>query len=385
MKWVVSDPAPSLPTPQALRSISAAIEAQPHMPALRAFRAGMMMRLGRPEDAVVDFAAAADLDTRGPGYTTQIATCHLRAGRPGKALEVCDSRVPDGPDPAWSLQRGRALLRLGRIAEGQAELIRALPAEDPGFSALRSLLPTYGHTGDGGALLAFCDSLEARHAETAGARGYRAVALSLLGRTGEALDLVDLDRCIVRLPFEPPAEFGGIEAFNRALADEVLAAMPEGAPTDRHIDYLTTIRPDPARTALMVFVRHAVEDYVGRIPERGLGAALPFVPQRAELTSGSVVLRGDAGQAEHLHPTGYLSCVYHVAVPGSATGCDGALRVGGCASQFAGHQAVWGTRTVMPEPGWLTLIPSHIFHAVLPTRSREPRITVPSDVRPVSR
>jgi hypothetical protein len=385
MQWVVSDPPPTLPTPEALRSISAAIEAQPHLPALRAFRAGMAMRLGRPDDAIADFTAAMALDPQGTGYTTQIATCHMRAGRPEAALEVCDSRLPDGPDPAWSLQRGRALLRLGRIAEGQAELIRALRAEDPGFQALRSLLPSYGRAGDGGALLAFCDSLEPRHAETAGARGYRAVAFSLLGRTKDALDLVDLDRSIVRIPFEPPADFGGIEAFNRMLAEEVLAAVPEGVSTDRHVDYLTGVRPDPARTALMVFVRRAVEDYVARIPERGLGAALPFVPRVAELSSGSVVLRGDAGQGEHLHPTGYLSCVYHVAVPGSAAAPDGALSVGGCASHFAGHQAVWGTRTIMPEPGWLTLIPSHIFHAVLPTRSREPRITVPSDVQPIRR
>ena len=385
MQWVVPDPSPNVPTAEALQSISAAIEAQPHLPALRAFRAGMMMRLGRPDDAIADFTAAMAMDPQGSDYTTQIATCHLRAGRPETALEVCDRRVPDGPDPAWSLQRGRALLRLGRVAEGQAELTRALRAEDPGFSALRSLLPTYGRDGDGGALLAFCDSLEPRHAETAGARGYRAAAFSLLGRKSEALDLVDLDRSIVRLPFEPPTEFGGIEAFNEALAQEVLAAVPEGVPADRHVDYLTTVRPDPARTALMAFVRRAVEDYVARIAERGLGTALPFIPEVAELTSGSVVLRGDAGQAEHIHPTGYLSCVYHVAVPGSpATEPEaGALSVGGCASQFAGHQAVWGTRTIMPEPGWLTLIPSHIFHAVLPTRSREPRITVPSDVRPV--
>ena len=134
----------------------------------------------------------------------------------------------------------------------------------------------------------------------------------------------------------------------------------------------------------MVFVRRAVEEYIDRISERDLGKALPFVPEVAELSSGSVVLRGDAGQGEHLHPTGYLSCVYHVAAPERVSGSDaGALSVGGCASQFAGHQAVWGTRTIMPEPGWLTLIPSHIFHAVLPTHSREPRITVPSDVRPI--
>ncbi|MEO6214764.1 MAG: putative 2OG-Fe(II) oxygenase [Sphingomonas sp.] len=345
----------------------------------------MMMRLGRPDDAIADFVAAMSQDSQGARYTTQIAMCHLRAGRPAAALEVCDNRVPDGPDPAWSLQRGRALVRLARVPEGQAELTRALQAKDPGFSALRSLLPTYGRTGDGGALLAFCDSLEPRHAETAGARGYRAVALSILGRTRDALDLVDLDRCIVRVPFEPPAEFGGIEAFNQTLADEVLVAVPEDAPAERYVDYLTTVRPDPARTALMVFVRHAVEEYIDHISEHDLGKALPFVPKVAELTSGSVVLRADAGQGEHLHPTGYLSCVYHVAVPGPlATGPDGgALIVGGCASQFAGHEAVWGTRTIMPEPGWLTLIPSHIFHAVLPTRSREPRITVPSDVRPI--
>lgn len=385
MQWVVSNPSPKTPSPEALRSISAAIEAQPHMPALRSFRAGMMMRLGRPDAALTDFVAAMAMDPTGADHTTHIAACHLRAGRPGEALETCDRRVPDGPDPAWSLQRGRALVRLGRVREGQAELTWALRADDPGFAALRSLLPTYGHAGDGGALLAFCDSLEPRHGETAGARGYRAAALSLLGRTRDALDLVDLDRCIVRIPFEPPAGFGGIEAFNRMLADEVLAALPPDASTDRHIEYLGAVRPDPARSALTLFVRGAVEDYVARLSEHGLDLALPFVPAVAELTSGSVILRGEAGQAEHLHPAGYLSCVYHVAVPASADRDGGALSVGGCASHFAGHEACWGTRTIRPEPGWLTLLPSHVFHAVLPTRSREPRITVPSDVRPIRR
>jgi len=385
MKWVMSDPPPKSPTPEAMRSISAAIDAQPHLAPLRAFRAGMLMRLGRPDDAIVDFSAAAAMDPQGANYTTQIATCHLRARRPEAALEVCDSRVPDGLDPAWSLQRGRALLRLGRLAEGRVELVRALRAEDPDFSALRSLLPTYGRDGDGGALLDFCDSLEPRHARTAGARGYRAAALSLLGRREDALDLIDLDRCIVRVPFEPPAEFGGIEAFNRTLAQEVLTAVPADASMDRHVDYMTTIKPDPARAALMAFVRNTVEAYIASIPERGLGATLPFVPRKAELTTGSVVLRGDAGQGEHLHPTGYLSCIYHVAVPGSGAAAPegGALDVGGCASLFAGHQAVWGTRTIIPEPGWLTVIPSHVFHAVRPTHAHEPRITVPSDVRPI--
>lgn len=382
MQWVVSDPAPRRPTQRALRLISAALEAGGDKAALSALRAGILMRLGRPDDAIVDFNAAMLMDSA-TDFTSQIATCHLRAKRPREALDVCDSRIPDGPDPAWSLQRGRALLRLGRVAEGTAELTRALWGETTGLSALRSLLPVYGRAADGGALLAFCDSLEPRYAETAGARGYRAAAFSLLGRKRDALELVDLDRCIVRIPFEPPASFGGIEAFNRVLAGEVLAAVPEDAPTERHVDYLAPARPEPARAALMVFVRDAIEDYLSRLVEYGLGAALPFVPNAAELTSGSVVLRGDSGQAEHLHPTGYLSCIYHVAVPRLVEGDRGALRVGGCASHFAGHEACWGTRTILPKPGWLTILPSHVFHAVLPTRSREPRITVPSDVRPL--
>ena len=343
------------------------------------------MRLGRPDEAIADFSAAMAIDPNAD-HVVQIAICELRAGRPEAALRTCDSHAPDDASPVWNLQRGRALLRLGRIAEGQAELKRALRADDPGFSALRSILPSYGRTGDGGALLAFCDSLEPRHSQTAAARGYRAVALSLLGRKPEALDLVDLDRCIVRVPFQPSVEFDGIEPFNRALADEIIAAAPESAGAERHVDYLIPPRPDPARTALMVFVRQQVEDYIARIPERGLDAALPVVPLTAELSSGSVVLRGDAGQAEHIHPIGYLSCVYHVTVPDTVTAAGdgrGALSVGGCASHFAGHQALWGTRTIIPEPGWLTLVPSHVFHAVLPTRSGQPRITVPSDVRPI--
>ena len=97
MQWVVPDPPPKAPTPEALRSISTAIEAQPNLPALPAFRAGMMMRLGRHDDAITDFAAAMAMDPRGPDYPAQIATCHLRARRPEAALEFCDGRVPMVP------------------------------------------------------------------------------------------------------------------------------------------------------------------------------------------------------------------------------------------------------------------------------------------------
>lgn len=391
MRWVSAESAGAgrIPPARRLSAVAAAIEARPRDAALRLQKAELLMALKRYKDAIVSFEAAIGLGPAGLDPWAELAACHRQLGRAELALQACDRRPADAPPSAeWSTERGRALMLLGRAAEGEAELERALALGDHSLVALRSVLASLAMRGDGGALLARCDALDARYADTAAARGYRAVALSLLGRVEEARALVDLDRCVLRMRFEPPPELGPIEVFNRALADEIRAAATAEDASDRQISYHAPVAPGGAKAALLRFIRAAIDDYVARIPERGLSTAFPPPPDEAWLSSGSVILRGDASNGEHLHPEGYVSAVYHVAVPAAVATADdgrGALIVGACASQTGGHAACWGTRIIRPEPGWLVLMPSHVFHDVAPTRSSEPRIAVPADMRRIRR
>jgi hypothetical protein len=75
--------------------------------------------------------------------------------------------------------------------------------------------------------------------------------------------------------------------------------------------------------------------------------------------------------------------VYHLKVPDAVRGANdsrGALVVGCCDEIAAGHAPCWGTRTIKPVEGWLTVFPAHIFHDVVPTFSEDLRISLIGDV-----
>ena len=312
-----------------------------------------------------------------------LASCLRSLHLPQAVLDLAESG-------AWReganlhFECGHALLELGRIAEGRARLQRAVETEYPRIRALRTMLESLAAEQDGAALLAFCDALEPRQRETAVARGYRAVALSMLGRAEEARRLVDLERCVVRAKFDPPAEFGGLEAFNRELAAEILGDRPPGAQdADTAINYQPGLVNSRAVRALRAFIREQMADYVGRLDELGLGDAMPAPPGDATLHFATVVLRREGRNRQHLHPGAYVSTVYHVEVPELDHGAGdhrGDLVLGPCAGLAGGHRACWGERYIPAEAGWLTLFPSHVFHDVVPTGSDAPRVSAVSDL-----
>jgi hypothetical protein len=290
-----------------------------------------------------------------------------------------------GPDRDY--ETGCALIALGRTAEGRIHLARAVEAEFPRIRALRTMLESLAGEQDGAGLLAFCDALDPRQRETALVRGYRAAALSMSGSHADARRIVDLDRCVVRAKFDPPAEFGGLDAFNRELAAEILADRPAGAAdTDTAINYQPGLAKSRAVRALRAFIREQMADYVSRLDALGLRDVMPPPPGRASIHFATVVLRREGRNRQHLHPGAYVSTVYHVQVPGLDGGAGnhrGDLVLGPCSGLAGGHRACWGERYIPAEAGWLTLFPSHIFHDVVPTGSDQPRISAVADLSPV--
>jgi Putative 2OG-Fe(II) oxygenase len=385
MQWAEAAPDPRVPAPVLIDIMRDAVALHPE----RADRWAQLGRLlsddNRAGEAVGAFEQSRRLDPGNFADWRSLIDNYVTSGRPQDALGL---PAPENT-PGLDLAQGAALLALGDTAAGYAALREAVAQAD-GYSeiALHRLLDAMCSDEDGGPTLALCDGLADCLRRRTIVRAYGAIALSRAGRTDEARRLVDLERHVLRVPFTPPAKFGGIEAFNRELAVTVLArpvANSSGGPGNdyRNIHYRPPNSRGPQFDALFGFIREAMVRFIDEIGDRGLDEVMP-PPGRATLVNGSTVLRGDGHNGEHIHAEGYLSSVYHVLLPDCGGDDDrGALVVGCCARRTGGYQPCWGTRTIKPEAGWLTLFPSHIFHDVVPTGVAAPRVSIIADMNPV--
>jgi hypothetical protein len=278
---------------------------------------------------------------------------------------------------------------LRRPADARDAFWSAVKSNGTHIPALRALLAPMAREPDGEGLLDFCDALPQSSKDTALVRAHRAIALSRIGRIAEALQIVDLERHVACVPFDPPAQFGAIGQFNRQLSDDILADRAPAKPASEGFDYnpAPQFRRSENFLALREFIKSTIDDFLSEAPRRGLDAVMPPPPTEGSLYQSSTVLRGEGHNGEHVHGNAYVSSVYHVLVPESVSSADdnrGALALGVCASYTGGYTPCWGARYIKPVAGSLVIFPSHIFHDVVPSRTQMPRIAVAADLQPVA-
>jgi tetratricopeptide (TPR) repeat protein len=343
------------------------------------------LRRGRYGEAAAAFERAEGLG--GFRQYANFAFCYLGLGRPDAAAAVCERGLADAPADGSDLHRlrGDALAQLKRDAEAREAYRKAVAASDYAYTAAEALLLPLVSDPDGARLLAACDALPAAYTNCTLVRGFRAIALSRLGRAEEAKALVDPHRHVGQFAFEPPAEFGGIERFNALLAEEIMRnpALHYIKTYGFHRTEQLDIRGARAFPALAQFLQTAVENFIAEFPQRGLDAILPPAPAQGYLKTAGNVVRDSESHHSHLHKFAYVSGVYHVTVPPQEDFGDaraGALVIGACEDFTRGYAPCWGRRDIRPQPGVATVFPSHVFHSVVPTRSAAPRIAVPFDL-----
>lgn len=364
--------------------LHAAIAQQPGDARLHLWLGRHLLDAKRHAEALETFRRARTLDPNLAAALMGAAACLRKLGRQIEVLALCKDDW-GSCEAARHYEKGRALIRLGHIAEGKAELRCAVQLEFPDTAALRALLEALCRIGAAEEMLDLCDELDPDQQSLALVRGHRAVALSMLGKVEAARAFVDLERCALRYRFVPPASLGSIQQFNRRLADAILADAPLApAMPDADINYRPQLRADAEIRALRDFIRESIRDYILQTEAVRTAAGMQQIPRAATLGFGTVVLRHKRHNGQHLHPIGYLSSVYHVHVPPAAGGDPhgGALVLGPCDMAANGHRACWGERHILAEAGWLTIFPSHVFHDVVPTLSPEPRISVIGDLNP---
>ena len=203
--------------------------------------------------------------------------------------------------------------------------------------------------------------------------------------------LVDLDRCVRVFDLPPPRGFQDMDAFNAALAPELLS--------------LHTAKMEPLRQSLRggtqtmgrLFgsgLRHvellreriaeAIAEYIKDLdPEPGH----PFLARKANEISfnGSWSCRLQSGgfHQNHVHANGWISSAYYVSLPEAVHDEDarqGWLKFG--ESNLALGDSDRAERMIRPVVGRLVLFPSYFWHGTVPFSSEQTRLTIAFDAVP---
>ena len=143
-------------------------------------------------------------------------------GRLDAAMTCFERALEIKPEYVSALNNaGVALNKLARFDEAIVLFKRSLALEPGNANALYNLSTAFLGKGDPLCALEVADALLRTSPRETRALSVRAVALWELGRAAEARYLVDYDRLLALSRPSAASAIGGVEAFNRALADHI--------------------------------------------------------------------------------------------------------------------------------------------------------------------
>jgi hypothetical protein len=184
-------------------------------------------------------------------------------------------------------------------------------------------------------------------------------------------------------PFADIGEFNA--AFARALAPLHHAAqhpleqsLRGGSQTERHLP-----RDHPVIAAFFAMLDAPIREYVNALGDADPSHPLERRKRENYRISGSwsVQLRSQGFHLDHVHPRGWLSSAYYVALPdvSDLETRAGWLKFGDPGMRIAG---VGPEHFVKPVAGMLVLFPSYMWHGTVPFADGAARLTAAFDVLP---
>jgi len=312
--------------------------------------------------------------------------------RAGEAANHAFALAANQPQRAVALAlRAKAETRLGDIGAARATLDSALETNPHNKEACKRYVALALAAGDSGAVLAMMDRLAARGAAHARLFAGRALALARRGEIAAARTAIAFDDFCQMEQLPAPDGWTSIEAFNAALAEELLTH-----PELRHERYgtaseLTWRIDEPARFGaplvriLLDRIGASIGDQINRLG----GIDHPWIAARsavALLRCWCVITESQGFESWHLHHFGWMSGVYYVRVPMAIVeGTDrGGCLVFGLPEDLASEEgaAAYGERTVRPREGLMLTFPSQAYHRTYPHGTSEQRICIAFDLRP---
>jgi tetratricopeptide (TPR) repeat protein len=406
---------------EALAAMEIATVAMPALLGLKAKRAELLHDLGRFEEALSSYRELLAKDPLNPALHHDYNDLLYRLDIKDDYLKSYD-RAPDAPHLA--LGKAGFLMHGERYGEAEEVFAALLKREADNRHAGAGLATALSRQGRHDEAASLFEQLIARHpldanlhANAAAARAVagdatRALALAEAGLAaqpgnqiclawkGTALRLLDDERgeilngydSLVRIfDLEPPEGFSNMESFNRELD----AWLDRLHPTTREHIY-QSLRGG-SQTVEQIFgqgfelidrlekrISEAVTRYVADLkPDENH----PFLSRKGEgfsyAGSWSSRLSDKGFHANHLHPEGWISSCYYVAVPEAAkdeNARQGWIKFGEPDIAVPLKEPV--RRAIQPKPGRLVLFPSYMWHGTIPFYDTEKRTTIAFDAVP---
>ncbi|HKD23717.1 MAG TPA: putative 2OG-Fe(II) oxygenase, partial [Rhizomicrobium sp.] len=195
------------------------------------------------------------------------------------------------------------------------------------------------------------------------------------------------------MPFElrPPEGYADMESFNRDLNQyldrmhrdkkEFLEQTLRGG--TQSLDNLFGKGHDLVER-LRARIDEAVVQYIARMKENAEHPLLRRRRNEFDYAASWTARLYDCGfHTNHVHPKGWISSAYYVALPDAVADADGKqgwIKFG--EPHFDAGPKAPIRRTIQPRAGTLVLFPSYMWHGTVPFHSEQSRTTIAFDVVP---
>jgi tetratricopeptide (TPR) repeat protein len=372
---------------EAVAAIGGLLARAPADPGLHHAYNDLLYRLGRDDDFLKSY------DRVSPCRPLLLGKAHFltQAGRHPEAHDIYQRLLAqDAHDPVAALGGCRALVALNQAGA-------ALAAYEP-LLTQPGIDPTVFSQAAEAALLAGDPRKAAQLCEQGLARApLNGACLAMLGTAWRMLEderdetLSGYDTLVRAIDLEVPDGFTSMGDFNAEL-DQALDRLHPG----RREFLGQSLRGGtqtpaslfgagmPLVEKLMARIDETVARYIAELPE---DAAHPFLSRRARAVryagSWSSRLRDSGFHVNHIHPMGWISSCYYVAVPRAVedeTTRQGWIKFGEPSAPVALKQPV--RRAIRPAIGRLVLFPSYLWHGTIPFHDKAARTTIAFDVVP---
>jgi len=407
---------------EALAALDEAEAMQPALPGLARHRAETLQNLNRFDEAVAILEKELVRTPADPGLHLDYNALLYQLNRGGDFLKSYE-RAPESRE----LLLGKAFLlarekhhedahaiyarlqardsndRLAAI--GAAQMMTAMGRHDESVSLFEAVLARHGNEpkllslaaepallmGDPQKAARLCEQGLASDSRNATCLAVLSIASRMMA--DERDDAINAYDSLVRVfDLEPPPGFSDMESFN----EELNASLDRLHPRSRElIDQSLrggTQTPGhlfPAGLPLVTKLKERIDEAVARyIAELKEDAAHPLLSRRGKTFrysgSWSSRLQDSGFHVNHVHPDGWISSCYYVAIPDAVedqTAKQGWIKFGEPAIDVALKNPI--RRTIQPVPGRLVLFPSYTWHGTVPFHDGAARTTIAFDVVPV--
>jgi tetratricopeptide (TPR) repeat protein len=289
-------------------------------------------------------------------------------------------------------------------AAGIGNALNLMKRHDEALKVFESVMAKYGEDPDllscaaeGAILLGDAERAATLCEKSLALAPHDQIALAILGTAwrmqGDARDeaLNGYDSLIKIYDLDPPEGFSDMESFNAELnawLDRVHPATGEYLEQSLRNGSQTPDKLFGAGHDLVERIQRRIREAIHRyIADMKPDDKHPLLSRRAggfDYTgSWSSRLRDCGFHTNHIHPEGWISSCYYVALPRAVEdtkGKQGWIKFGEPALDVPLKDPI--RRAIQPKAGRLVLFPSYMWHGTVPFRDSQPRTTIAFDAVP---